>query len=159
METRKSFAFGNRQGFSLVETLIYIFLVTILSVVVVNSIVFMSKSFYTLRNEKNIALSASTFLNRLSYETRQASAYSLVGSTLTLTGGESSMVFATSSTNQILLNGSSLSIPDVTVEKLLFKQLKTSNSQGLSVELVLSAGNGSNARTQNFQLTTMLRNN
>ena len=164
--TNKFFWYKNKKnincesGFSLVEMLIYIFLITALTVVVVNSLVFMSKNYYALSGEKNIALSASTFLNRFSYEVRQATNFSISSSSLTLTGGDSgSMVFATSTSRQLVLNGNSLSIPGVGISKLLFKPLKTSVSQGINVQATFTTGSGSTARSQNFQLTTMLRNN
>jgi type II secretory pathway pseudopilin PulG len=148
------------RGFSMVEMLIYIFLVTILTVVVVNSLIFMSKSFSGLNNEKMVAQSGNNFLNRFSYEVRQATGLSVINNSLTLTGGAvGPIVFATSTAGQLTLNNEVISFAGVTATKLQFKQLKNNVSQGVAVEITLVSGSGSSTRSQNFQLTTMLRNN
>ncbi|MEK7538647.1 MAG: type II secretion system protein [Patescibacteria group bacterium] len=63
---------GNKKGFTLVETLIYIAFMVIFSGLVVQSLLVLTNGFYTLRAQRALNHSANTAIERILRETRNA---------------------------------------------------------------------------------------
>ena len=156
------------RGFSLVEILIYVFLIALLTIAVVNSLVFMTKSYQDIRSAKAITLSANTLLNRFSYEVKKSSDLSEVfgssSNTLSLTQGSSTVIFSLeSSSSRILISTNGiqdyLTSSDTKVTTLTFLKLQaTSTSKGAIIQFTISNSNGNNIKTENFESSAVIRN-
>lgn len=154
-------------GFSLVETLIYVFLIVLLTLSVVNSLVFMTKSYRDIRSVKSINLSANTLLNRFSYEVKRANnlsgTFGTATSTLILTQGVNTLIFsleASSSRVIISTNGIKdyLTSAETKVTALTFLKLQaTSTSYGAVIQFTISNSSGNNVKTENFESSDVLR--
>jgi len=152
------------RGFSLVEILIYVFLIALLTIAVVNSLVFMTKSYQDIRSAKAITLSA----NRFSYEVKKSSDLSEVfgssSNTLSLTQGSSTVIFSLeSSSSRILISTNGiqdyLTSSDTKVTTLTFLKLQaTSTSKGAIIQFTISNSNGNNIKTENFESSAVIRN-
>jgi|GEM_PF-4885781 len=153
-------------GLSLVETLIYIFLVVLLTISVVRSFVYMAKSYRDIRSERAIALSANTLLNRFSYEVRRANdlsgTFGTATSTLSLTQGTTTTIFSLESSSSrvvISTNGVQdyLTSSETRVSALTFLKLQaTSTSKGSAIQFTISNTKG-NIRTENFESSSIIR--
>ena len=158
----------NSSGFSLVEMLIYVFLVALLTIAIVNSLVFMTKSYKDVRAAKSIALSANTLLNRFSYEVKKANdlsgSFGSSSSTLSLTEGTTTIIFSLeSSSSRVLIstNGINdyLTSAETKVTALTFLKLQaTSTSKGAVIQFTISNSGGNNIKTENFELSALIRN-
>lgn len=154
-------------GFSIVETLVYIFLVALLTIAVVTVLSRMTKSYKDIRSERAMSLSANTLLNRFSYEVRRATnlsgTFGISSSTLTLTQGTTTTSFsleASSSRVLITTNGVQdyLTSSDTRVTSLIFYLLQaTSTSKGATLQFTISNTSG-NIRTENFESSSIIRN-
>jgi type II secretory pathway pseudopilin PulG len=159
---------NNSSGFSLVETLIYVFLVVLLTIAVVNSLVFMTKSYRDIRSARAISLSANTLLNRFSYEVKRADdldgVFGTASSTLTLTKSTSTTAFSLeASSSRVLITTDGiqdyLTSSEVRVTALTFLKLQaTSTSKGTVIQFTISNTNGNTTRIENFESSAMIRN-
>ncbi len=157
----------NSKGISLVESLIYIFLVVLLTIAIVSALARMTKSYGDIRAERAIALSANNLLNRFSYEVRRANSLSgtfgVSTSTLTLTQGTTTTIFsleASTSRAIISTNGVQdyLTSSDTRINNLTFLKLQaTSTSKGATIQFTISNSNG-NIRIESFESSSIIRN-
>jgi len=157
----------NSQGLSLVEAIIYIFLVALLTITIVSALARMTKSYRDIKAERAIALSANSLLNRFSYEVRKANdlsgTFGTASGTLSLVDGTSTTVFsleASSSRVLISTNGVQdyLTSSDTEVSALTFLMLQaTSTSKGATIQFTISNSNG-DIRTGNFESSSLIRN-
>ncbi len=151
-------------GFSLVEMIIYIFLLTILLITIVDSLTFMIKKTRELKAEKAIAISANEFLNRFSYEVKRATnldgTFGTTSGSLTLTRGTSTSIFSLENSRaKITIDGISnfLTATDTPITNFNFYKLAaTTTSKGVVVQFTITSSNTS--RSESFQATEMIRN-
>jgi type II secretory pathway pseudopilin PulG len=154
------------EGFSLVEMIIYIFLLTLLMTAVVRSIVTVSSSYGSLRNTKTISSSAETLLNRFNYEVKTATNFSGTFGTssgsLTLSQGPTTTIFSLNGAGRavISINGSTdyLTSTDVKVTKLAFYKLQAaSSSLGVTLQATLQNSKDVKIESENFESTVLIR--
>ncbi len=155
------------KGLSLVEMIIYIFLVSLLVVSILNVFVRMSKTYRDIRAAKSITLSASTVLNRFSYEVKQArdisGTFGVSSSSLSLTRGATTTIFSLGAGNRIAIsiNGVTdyLTSVDNQVTNLTFlKLLATTTSKGVTIQFTITNNSGTTRHTANFETSSILRN-
>ena len=147
-------------GFSLIETLIYVFLVALLTIAIVSSLARMTKSYRDIKAERAMALSANNLLNRFSYEVRRSNGlggtFGTATGTLSLTQGTSTTAFSLeSSSGRVLISTNGiqdyLTSSDTRISALTFYKLQaTSTSKGVAIQFTISNSIG-NIRTENFE--------
>lgn len=162
-----------KSGFTLVEMIIYIAFFAVLSVLATEALMVVMKSFYTLRLTQNINQSATTALERMSREVRNAYDIDTVGSTfntnpgyLTLrtkdaSGANTTVEFYVNE-NQIKMkeggvDKGSLVSKSTTVTNLVFRQITTTNSKAIKIEMSLHDAHGLLTRDAVFYDTIVLR--
>lgn len=162
-----------KSGFTLVEMIIYIAFFAVLSVLAIEAIMVVMKSFYTLRLTQNINQSATTALERMSREIRNAYDIDTAGSTfntnpglLTLrtkdSGGANTTIEFYVSNGQVGIkeggvDKGSLMARSTTVTNLVFRQITTTNSKAIKIEMSLHDAHGLLTRDTVFYDTIVLR--
>ena len=148
-------------GYTVLELLFYIAFFAVLSLVVINAMITMARSFKETTIQANLAQSG-TIMERISREIRQANSIVSISPDKTdlilNTGANKTMEFKlVGSDVQILDNGSNignLNSPNTTVSGLIFTQISTAKSKAVKISLTVHdvAGN-----TADFQDTVVLR--
>lgn len=162
-----------KSGFTLVEMIIYIAFFAVLSVLAIEAIMIVMKSFYTLRLTQNINQSATTALERMSREVRNAYDIDTAGSTFTTnpghltlrtkdSGGANTTVEFYVSNGQVGIkeggvDKGSLMTKSTTVTNLVFRQITTTNSKAIKIEMSLHDAHGLLTRDAVFYDTILLR--
>ncbi len=164
---------NSTKGFSLVEMLFYIAILSIALLAVTETLLAVTRSYGTLRSAQRIEQDAASSLDRMTREIRDASAITDSGSTFDANPGE--LLLSTTdasstprtvdfylSNGQLMLkeNGSvsgGLTGVKTTVANLVFRKITTARSKGVKIELTLTSGTGMNAKTESFYSTAVLR--
>lgn len=159
--------YRNKKGFSLVEMIIYLSLMTIITLVIVQSIVIILRSNKQSFNNNVIENSAVSVLERVKRETRRAKNIDLINSNLAngdlqlnvlLDNGSTSTVKIIQSDGKVnvyeggVFSGP-LTINGVNVTSLSFKQIQTEKSEAIRTTLVINSGD----KTGTFYSTEILR--
>ena len=163
----------SRAGFSLVEMMVYVALLTVILVAVVNMLLVMSRAYSFYKVSRRLQSSAVFALDRMVRDIRNsrnvdlsASALGVSPGVLTLnttqaTGTPETLQFYVSNDVLRLKQDSGdigpLTIDGVTVRSLVFRHMNTGISQAVKIELTLGSGAGSFARSANFYATALLR--
>ncbi len=146
--------------------LVYLFILTILAVVLVNVLVVMINSFTTARVTRNLNQTATGALGRVVGELRQAKSATVSETTLTLTttdsgGAPITNVFSLQDGALMLRVGSGAAVALTTgngqVSALTFTKITTAHSQAVKVALGLTDSRGRAPTTLNFYATAVLR--
>lgn len=162
-----------KNGYSLVEIIIYLAIFTTLSVLVINSFVIVLGSFNTTRSNRNLLESGSLAMERISREIRQASSVDIVNSTMgsnpgvlqlnNTNSGGAAMVMKFVVENGILnmykdgvLVGNLLG-QNILVDNLIFRHIATTNGEAVKIELTLEDSGSKISRVENFYDTIILR--
>lgn len=160
-------------GFTLIEMLVYIAIVTVISVLVVGVLVSLSKSYAQLKITQSINESATSALNRMLLEIRQAYDVDTVASTfnvhpgqLTLdtmdTLGNNTEVSFLVSAGQIrvLENGVDAGVltrSDVQLTSLIFEHLVSGESEAIRIWMVIEGSIGKVTKEEVFSTAAVLR--
>lgn len=158
------------KGYSIVELLVYITLFIVISVAVVQSLIFMMKTYANARSFRTLQQNGELVMERLTREIRQSGSVSAASSvfgsspgTLTISGTDSlgvayTDVFSVSNgAVQLSVNGivSTLSSSEVTVSNLTFWNI-TTGTEAVKVQLALTTTNAPIV-TKYFYTTVILR--
>lgn len=162
-----------RRGYTLLEAIIYIAILAVLSVIFVNLLLTMVRTYTEFQLARDIASSASLGLERMTREIREASNVDLglsalgahpgrlVLNTTDDSGSPTTIDFYLSAGTLMVKEGSgvaaSLTTARVNIDNLLFRQINTANSSAIKVELTLSSARGALVRTEKFYNTAVLR--
>lgn len=165
--------YKNRDGgVSIIETIIYVSILAVVSVLVVNMLIAMFTTFTHARIKKRLVSEGGGALERIVREIRLASSVSDSGLEVDLSSVELNTVTSwtdtTSITKEFYVTNSQLFIqegaivqeltsPDVSITRFRVYKIATTNSEALKVELVLSLGSGSDQISQTFFTTVVLR--
>ncbi|MDA1334402.1 MAG: type II secretion system protein [bacterium] len=164
----------NKKGFTIVEMLIYVAILSMITVLLVVTIIQFSDVFGRARFDRKVALTAQTAMERIIRELRLAQ--NVGGS---FTSGNPSITFNTIgkfndeikisvsprtiswSGGPILLDGVALTPNDVTVTNLSFYLIDSENSftgsQMVRVSMTVQAGQGSYQITRTYDSAALLR--
>ncbi len=161
-------------GFSMVEMLIYLALLTSVTVFLVNGISALTKSYADIRLAKAVSASAGAALQRIIYETRQASSINLGGSTFSANPGVLSLVSenaagATTTVAFTVSNGvlrvarggvdeGPLTLSGASVTNFTLALLQNGVSNAVRVTLTVQSSFGTKTRTDTFYTTAVTRN-
>lgn len=163
-----------RGGFSLVEMLFYVALLSLCLVVVMQTLSAVTRSFGVLRTVQRIEQEASLSLDRMLREIRDANDINDVASvfgahpgalyllTTNALGVPRTVEFFLTNGQLILREDGSpqtgaLTSSKTTVTRLIFRKINTVRSKGVRIEMTLQSGTGQNTRSENFYTTAVLR--
>ena len=170
---RRLFNKKQKRGFTLTEMVLYIFFVSVFSILALQGVLFGTKIFSDFRLTRNINNSAEVILERIVREVRQAYDVNQVESSfgthpgkLTLKTIDPSDVDTTiefyvdSGTVKVKEGGVDqgfLGSQDVGVDILVFNFITNANTEAVKTRLQLSAQRGSSQKIKTFYATTILR--
>ena len=154
------------RGVSLIETLFYIVLFTLLSIVVTNAMITMMKSFKETAVQRELAQSG-TIMEIMSREIKKAYDISFLSSTdLVLNTKDDSnnnktVEFVLSGSNLLfkennVLTGN-LNVPNITIVSLTFTQIITTKGKAVKITLSVRSKGDTTPNTENFYDTIVLR--
>ncbi len=159
------------RGFSLVTVLVYVAIFSVLAMVIVNAFIIFKKNNRTIRTNQAIEAVAQTALERMVREIRGASAIDTTASTLGTSPGVLTLTTTDSSDNAATIqffvsNGAihlsengidqgPLSGTNVTVSSLVFRQITSTQSKAVKIEMTITSNDGS--KSKNFYSTVVLR--
>lgn len=165
---------NKRNGFTLIEAVIYVAILAVAFTIVVGSLIRMTSAYGRLRDAQNIQNAAITALDRMTRELRDAESIVLASSSfgshpgrLTLQTTDAS---STPRTVEFYMDGNVLKMkengvdqgpimrPNVVLSSLIFRHATTTVSDAVKVELTFVAGTSTSVRTENFYTTVILRN-
>ena len=150
------------RGFSLIEMVVYIGLLTLVVTFVIALLIPLSKSFATLRATQDLNSVANASLERMARDIRSANTINISGSTFATSTGALSLTSGTTTTEFYLQNGAlmvrkngsvvgSLSDRgDVTVPSLFLRRIVNGSAEGIRIELTLRSSKGVVTKTETF---------
>lgn len=161
-------------GFTLVETIIYIAAFAVLSTAALQATIVIMKSFYTLRLNQSVNVSATVALERMSREIRNAydvdTAQSTLGGSpgrLTLNtkddlGANTTIEFYVDAANQLNMkiggvDNGPLVTKTVTLTNLIFQPITTTNSKAIKIDMTLRDSRAAAAQSSKLYDTIILR--
>lgn len=154
------------RGYALVEFLFYISILVILILVVINSMIVMSKSFRETTIQAEL-VGASSIMERMSREIRQSSSISLISTNNLILNTKDEL--GVNKTVEFLLSGSdinflensvsfgNLNTPNIAISSLTFTEITTVAGKAVKVFLSLSSVNDTSSRNVDFYNTIVLR--
>ncbi len=155
-----------KQGYAILELLFYITLFSILSFVLINAMIIMSKSFKQTVIQTEL-MQTGNLLERISREIRGAygintiSVNSLILNTKDDADVNKTVQFLISGSDlQFLENGvlvGNLNTPDLQVIALSFTDITTAQGKAIKVFLTVKSVNDTSGRTEDFYNTVVLR--
>jgi Tfp pilus assembly protein PilE len=156
----------NKHGYAIMELLFYIAIFSIVSVVVINAMVTMAKSFKETITQAQFVQSGN-IMERMTREIRQAYSVDVTSTStdlkLNTTGIDTGVEFKfVGSDLQFLENGSStatgnLNTPNIAVTSLTFTQITTAKGKAVKIFLTVKSINDTSGATQDFYDTIVLR--
>lgn len=162
-----------KNGFTLVEMIVYIAFLTILSILAINATLIFMKSFYSVRLTQNVNQSATVALERMSREIRNA--YDIDGTQSTFNTNPGRLTLKTkdasnaNTTIEFYVSGNQVGIKEggvdegslmtknATITNLIFRQITTPNSKAIKIEMTLHDARGTLQQDVSFYDTIVLR--
>jgi prepilin-type N-terminal cleavage/methylation domain-containing protein len=161
------------QGFSLIEMIIYIAIVSMMMMLVVGTMFGVVNAYAELRLVRNVENSAIISLDRLMREIRQASSVDTVQSTFgtnpgTLVLNTTDTSGATTTVEFYITNGvmnvkkggvfiGPLTSSSTAITNLVYTYLSTTTSSAIKIDMTLSSTRKATTKTGSFHTTTVLR--
>lgn len=163
-----------KRGFTLIEVLIYLFLLVILLAAIVNSTLLLAKNYRNVKAVRTIENSAISSMDRMVREIRNANgingaqtnygvnAGSLMLDTTNSSGANITLRFYLAGGKVMLdRNGSvvgPLTSSDANVSSLIFRHIATSTSEAVKIEMTIESGTSTPAYIQRkFYDTAVVR--
>lgn len=159
-------------GYSLVEMIIYVALLSLISFIVINTMLSFSQSYRTLQALRMVEHSGVDSMERMIRDIRAATSVDLGNSTLGSSPGVltlNSTVSGTSKTTKFYIqngvlridvNGAyfgPLTLSSVTVTNLIFNRISTANSSAIVVSMTVTTTVASVTETKTYHTTVILR--
>jgi len=159
----------NITGISLIETIIYITITTIVLVFIVNLMLSSSSAFKNFKVSRDIKNSAIISIDRIVNETRKAvsvdDGLSLFNNpngklTLNMPDGSKMVFFLDSGILKIENDGvieGSLSLHDVFISSLIFKMINNTKGKAIKIEMNIRDKENDFIKSENFFMTVILQ--
>lgn len=169
-----------KKGFTLIETIIYILILTLFSVLTVNTVFMFAKSWSAVKVTKNITISSVTALERFTRDVRKAQ--SVAGSSVLAAymgpqdlnspgrldlntkdeaGNSVIQSFYVSNGRFVTQVGNGpveeLTLSTVSVQRLSFHKTLLLNAEAVRIEMLLFSSEGDQSITKLFETTVVLR--
>ena len=161
------------EGFSLVEMLVYIFILALMLSVITNIVVSVIRSGRIIQSLRNVENSFMISLERVTRETRQAESVDLVSSVLNANpyqlvlkstdalGNPRTVAFYLSSGVLMFsengVEAGALTQTDAQVSNLVFRRFSGPTTEGIRTEITIESGTSTHYRSNNFYFSTILR--
>jgi len=157
------------QGNTLIETIIYVAIFTMLSLAVINSYTTILSSFSVTHINRVLLESGFTAMERMSREIRQATAVDVSVSNTTLLGVNTKSATGVVSGLKFILEDGHLNLyrestlignliaGGVRVSDLMFREIITPEGRAIKIEMTLTSEAGSILRSENFYTTVIVR--
>jgi type II secretory pathway pseudopilin PulG len=161
------------KGFTLIEMIVYTAILGALFVLIVNTLLIVSKSYKSIKLTSDVNNSAAIALEKLTREIRLASDVNLGSSVLGVNPGRLYLSSTDENGNPINLdfyisggtlnlneNGAlfgALTKGEVSVTNLIFRHIVSSTSQMVKIEMELTASDGSKTVSEDFYASAVLR--
>jgi len=157
----ESKALYGEHGYAILELLFYIAFFAVLSLVVINAMITMTRSFRETSIQGEL-IQSGVIMERISREVRQAYDISSINLSSTDSSGANKTVeFLLSGSNLQLLENSTLignlNTPNIAVTALSFTQITTTKGKAVKVILTVKSNSDALARTKDFYDTIVLR--
>ena len=166
MKIRKLKIKSRKEGYAILELLFYIALFSILSLVVINAMIIMARSFRETSLQAEF-MQGRDIMERISREIRGSfsissiSANDLKLNTKDDAGADKTVEFLLSGSNIQLLENNiltgNLNNPDIIITNLAFSDITTVKGKAVKIVLSFNSSNDSLSRTQEFYDTIVLR--
>jgi len=155
-------------GYSIVEMLVYIAILSTIAVVTVNVVISLAGSYSSLRASRNINSAAVASLERIVREARLLENVDLANSTLTTHPGRLTLMRG-ATTTEFYLDGSvlkvrengvpagSLTSQNAVVTNLIFRHVTSAATEAVKIEMTLQSAVGNITKTENFYDFVILR--
>ncbi len=166
--------YGSRysKGYSLIEMIIYVALMSIISLLIVNTVLSFTKSYRTVSTLRAVESSALDTLERLSRDIRGATVIDDANSTFNVNPGVLTLtqsIGGISTTTRFYVQGGVMKV-DVNgtyigpltsrgsaVQSLIFTKLNNGVSTGVKIDLTVTATSSTITRTKNYHTTILLK--
>jgi prepilin-type N-terminal cleavage/methylation domain-containing protein len=160
---------SSQKGFTLTEMLIYVSILSMLMVVVISTLVTMTRSYNTLKVSKRLNHAAVASMERITREIRGAQSISIAQSTFDAHPGRLYLQTASATTTEFFLDGGILKLnqngsyvgpltsDEVQVTSLKFGRITTANSEAVRIDLTLESTVGNKTEIETFYGTAVLR--
>lgn len=161
----------NQNGFSVAEIIIYLAIFTMVSILVINSFITITKSFSITHTNRDLLESGITSMERISREIRQASSIDLIESDLS--GGVLQLNSTDKDNNPIIIKFSKESLilnlyqddilsgnllgQNIEIDNLIFRRIVTTESEAIKIEMTIHDTNSKTNKSANFYNTIILR--
>ena len=164
--------YKNKKGFSLIEMLVYVSVLTIIFLLVINTVLSFTSSYHRLAALRQLDRSGTDSLERLTRDIRNAtsidaanSVFGSASSTLQIIATQNSVSTTTKfyiPAGTLKLNVNSIVIgpltnSDVTVTNFNLTSLTSSNSSAVRIQMTLQATNGSVTVSKKYYSTVILK--
>lgn len=162
-----------KNGYSIVEILVYLAIFTTMSIMVINYFIVVLGSLHTTRANRDLLESGATSMERIAREVRQADSVDIVNSTLSSSPGALQLNSTDSSGNPMIIkfsvtNGAlnlyedgsligNLLSENISVTTLVFRRIVTANGEAVKIELTLQSTDSDDSQSENFYNTIILR--
>lgn len=161
-----------KKGYTLVEMVIYVALMSIISLLIVNTVLSFTKSYRNVSTLRAVESSALDTLERLSRDVRNATSINDGSSTFGSNPGVLTLIqtSATVSTTtryyvengvmKVDVNGvyvGPLTTRGTTVQSIVFRKLDNGVSTGVKIDMTVSATSGTITRTKSYHTTILLK--
>ncbi len=163
-----------KQGFTLIETIIYTAIIVFVSIIIVEAVLTMTSSFYNIRITKGINEGARSSMERMIREVRAASSVDptsafgynpgyLKLNTTDSDGNPATVEFLVENNSLKIKNNAGpaeiLTSPNISISSLIFRQIIISGTlAAIKIELELNAALKNNTlKTEKFYDTALLR--
>lgn len=155
-----------KKGFTLIEMLIYIALLAIISVLIINSMLFLVPSYNSLKVTRDINNAAVSTLERITREVKSASGVDVVNSVFDVQEGKLVLNDGTSiylSGGRVYIQEGSgdpnpLTRKEVTVTDLTLEHFIGTESEAVQVRMTVEGSRRNITKTGNFHTAATLRN-
>jgi len=152
-------ALSGKSGYAVLELLFYISFFAVFSLLVINAMIAMARSFKETTIQAELVQSGN-IMERMSREIRQSSSESVVSATdLKLDTNRIEFKLSGSDLqffeNDIFIGN--LNTPNIVVSALSFTQITTAKGKAVKIVLTLKSNNDTSGNTQNFYDTIVLR--
>lgn len=157
------------KGFSLLESLVYIAILSVMTVLIINVLVTTARSYSTLKLARSINNSAITSLERMNREIKSANDVSVGESTFNTHPGKLKINIG-SETREFYIDNGVLKIKEdgvdkgaltrdgISVDNLVFRNLNNGGVKAIRIEMTLSGAYRNTTNTKKFYSFAVLRN-
>lgn len=162
----------NNKGYTLVEMVIYIAIMSVVLLLIVNTVISLSRSYRDLYALRIVDSTAVDSMERMTREIRGATSVDTVNSTFNTNPGVLTLISTlgnTSTTTKFYISNGVLKVDvngaysgplsdvDATIDSLTFVKLDSGVSTAVKIDMTVSGRSGFTVKTKNYHTTILLK--